>query len=107
MTKIFTGLREVSLLGNPQLAICMLLSIFIWHFFAIRIPKIMLTCCGYHMFGISPYILPRVDFDSTSTMVKGNKRLPNISNSQPSLTFSNQIQYKDNDNYNYLLFNNC
>lgn len=52
-------------------------------------------------------VLPRVDFDSTSTMVKGNKRLPNISNTQPSLTFSNQIKYKDDDNYNYLLFNNC
>ena len=55
MTKIFTGLRELNLLGNPQLAICVLLSSFTWHFFAIRIPKIMLTGCGYHMFGTSPY----------------------------------------------------
>lgn len=54
MTKIFTGLRELSLLGNPQLAICVLLSIFIWLFFAISIPKVMLTGCGYHMFGINP-----------------------------------------------------
>lgn len=38
--------------------------------------------------------LPRVRLDSASTVVKGNKRLPDISNQGPSLAFLSQVSTK-------------